>query len=40
MHNDAVAEYSKESFWQRVGLKKMDREKPLYGLGKKKLSQA
>ena len=27
------SEYLEESFWQRVGLKKADREMPLYALG-------
>ena len=30
-------EYQKESFWQRVGIKKKDREMPLYSLGKDRL---
>lgn len=33
-------EFQKETFWERVGLKKVDKEKPLYALGKDKLAQA
>ena len=32
-------EFQKETFWQRVGLKKVDREIPLYSLGKDKLKE-
>ena len=30
-------EYQQESFWQRVGIKKKDREMPLYTLGKDRI---
>ena len=33
-------EFQKETFWERVGLKKVDKEKPLYALGKDKLGKA
>ena len=34
-----IEESQKETFWQRVGLKKVDREIPLYALGKDKLKE-
>lgn len=34
---EVVEEFQKETFWQRVGFQKIDKEKPLFGLGKDKL---
>lgn len=33
-------EYTKETFWQRMGIKKVEKEKPLFAVGKDKLSVA
>ena len=37
---EIVEEYNKETFWQRMGMKKVDKEKPLYAIGKEKLIEA
>jgi len=34
---EIIEEFQKETFWQRMGLKKVDKEGPLYGLAGKKM---
>ena len=36
----AIDDFQKETFWQRVGIKKVDKEKPLYAFGTDKLATA
>ena len=35
-----IEDYSKESFWQKIGLVRADRERPLYSIGADRLLEA
>ena len=39
MRKAIVEEFQKETFWQRVGFKKIDKELPLYSLANDKLTE-
>lgn len=40
IRDELTEEYNKETFWQRMGIKKVEKEKPLFAIGKDKLDSA